>query len=44
MVVVKETRLIKPSCVSTGLLKASQPVHSPPIELVVYQRTYQVTL
>ena len=32
---------VKPSCVSTGSLKASQPLHVPPIKLVVYQRTYQ---
>ena len=34
--------LVKPSCVSTALLRTSLPVHMPPIKLVVYQRTYQV--
>ena len=33
---------VKPSCISTASLKALQPVHVPPIKLVVYQRTYQV--
>lgn len=32
---------VKPSCISTGSLKTSQPLHVPPIKLVVYQRTYQ---
>jgi hypothetical protein len=36
--------VIKPSCISTGLLKTLLPVHIPPIKLVVFQRTYQVTL
>jgi hypothetical protein len=37
-------RTVKPSCISTVLLKASQPLHTPPIKLVVFQRTYQATL
>ncbi len=36
--------MVKPSCISTATLQTSQPVHLPPIKLVVYQRTYQVTL
>jgi hypothetical protein len=31
---------IKPSTISTALLKASQPLHMPPINLVVYQGSY----
>ena len=38
------SRTVKPSCISTVLLKASQPLHTPPIKLVVFQRTYQATL
>ena len=38
------SRTVKPSCISTASLKTSQPLHAPPIKLVVYQRTYQVTL
>ena len=33
----------KPSTISTGWLKALLPVHRPPIQLVVYQRSYPVT-
>ena len=36
----KCSELIKPSCISTVSLKASQPLHAPPIKLVVSQRTY----
>ncbi len=35
-------KVVKPSCISTALLKTSQPLHMPPIKLVVFQRTYQV--
>ena len=35
---------IKPSCISTALLKTSLPLHMPPIKLVVFQRTYQFYL
>ena len=33
---------VKPSCLSTASLQTLQPVHVPPIQLVVSQRTYQV--
>ena len=35
------TCIVKPSCISTVSLKTSQPLHAPPIKLVVFQRTYQ---
>ena len=38
---MKKRRIVKPSCISTVPLKASQPLHAPPIKLVVFQRTYQ---
>jgi hypothetical protein len=34
---------IKPSNISTALLKALQPVHMPPINLVVSQGPYLLT-
>jgi len=33
----------KPSTISTGKLNASRHVHLPPMELVVYQRSYPLS-
>ena len=40
---VSVSRVDKPSTISTGLLKTLLPLHIPPIQLVVYQRSYLVT-
>jgi hypothetical protein len=37
-------RMIKPSTISTAWLKALQPLHRPPIYLVVFQGSYHLTV